>query len=483
MSDKQCHVTAISILIVTVFLCFSNIVGAGFVSDDFVLVNRVASEGYYSSWGGENGTAFFRPATTLSYLFDYSIWGINSTGFHITNLFWHCLAGIAVFLLFRVMMYRVSFRKPCLYGLLTGVLFLSLSSHSESVSWISGRADIIATALSLLSVFFYYRQLNNPSIFQATLALFLFFAGLMAKESVIITPLLWGIFLIYSAAKSRENLRRNLRLLLICLLITGVYLALRIIPGNGFFSNLRSGGFLDISGVNIPENLIRYTFRVFIPPLPVSLRQVVLSFPLLVPITLLLLLVPFGIALHRKATGKQKRILLLLIGCFFVSLLPVLSMKVSLFDTQSERFLYLPGVFAAGFLTVATVSLFKESRTSLVILVVLIFVQGIFLHRSNGNWRQAGRLCSSIVQSVSEYDADSILILAIPDSFRGAYVFRNGLNEAVTMFTGRESNYIVYCRISSYGDSLFLDNGNRINPYETQRTVISCVNGRMRTIQ
>jgi len=174
MSDKQCNSVAVLILLTVVALCFSGTAGAGFVSDDFVLVNRVAGEGYYSSWGGETGSVFFRPVTTLSYLCDFQMWGINPIGFHLTNLLWHFFAGLAVFFLFKTMMNRTGFKKPCLYAMLTAVLFLSLASHSESVAWVSGRTDIIATALCLASAFFYYRQLNKPSTFHAALALVFF---------------------------------------------------------------------------------------------------------------------------------------------------------------------------------------------------------------------------------------------------------------------------------------------------------------------
>lgn len=231
--------------------------------------------------------------------------------------------------------------------------------------------------------------------------------------------------------------------------------------------------------IDLAENLVRYMLRVMMPPFPLSLRGIVTENPIVVPLFLLALILPVSILLFRRAAPKQKNLLFLMAACFFVSLLPVLGMKASLFDTQSERFLYLPGVFATGFFTVAMISLFKERKLSLIVIVGTIFLQGIFLQRSNKNWVQAGKLCFGIAESVAEYDADCIYILAIPDSYHGAYVFRNGLNEAVTMLTAEESNYIVICRISSYGDSLFSGNEDRINLDETERTVITCVDGRI----
>ncbi|MCK5133444.1 MAG: hypothetical protein KAR40_14985 [Candidatus Sabulitectum sp.] len=482
MSDKQCYVIAVLILLATVTLCFSETLSTGFVSDDFVLVNRVAGEGYFSSWGGGNRSVFFRPATTLSYLCDFQVWGVNPVGFHLTNLLWHFFAGFAVFLLFLVLIKPVDAGRPCLHAILTSVLFLSLTSHSESVAWVSGRTDIIATTLCLASAFFYYRQLDKPSMLHAVLALVLFSAGLLAKESVIITPLLWGLLLVYSLAQGKETLRRNLFLLGLSALIAAGYLVLRIVLNEGLVSNMRSGGFLDLSAVGVAENFVRYTFRVLIPPLPSGWRMVITNNPVLVPLVLLVLTVPVFAVLHRRASRVQKRLLLVLAGCYIVSLLPVLSMKVSLFDTQSERYLYLPGVFAAGFLTVSVVSLLKKSKTVLFILALVIPGQVFFLQKSNENWKQAGRLCSSIAQSVSAYDADSVIILSIPDSYRGAYVFRNGLNDAVTMLTGEEADYTVVSKINFCGDSLYSEGESRIIP-DPSRTVLAFVNGRMERIR
>ena len=49
LSDKQCVLSAVLSILVAGILCFSATLDAGFVSDDFVLIHRTATEGYYSS--------------------------------------------------------------------------------------------------------------------------------------------------------------------------------------------------------------------------------------------------------------------------------------------------------------------------------------------------------------------------------------------------------------------------------------------------
>ena len=155
LSHKQCYFKTALLISAVAILCFFGVLKAGFFSDDFVLVHRIATEGYYSSWGGEENSTFFRPLTTFTYLTDFHLWGNNPTGFHLTNILWHLLSSSAVFLLFLYLFMKVPLEKPCLYALFSSVFFLSLTSHSESVSWVSGRTDVIATSFCLLSLFFF----------------------------------------------------------------------------------------------------------------------------------------------------------------------------------------------------------------------------------------------------------------------------------------------------------------------------------------
>lgn len=137
-------------------------------------------------------------------------------------------------------------------------------------------------------------------------------------------------------------------------------------------SSIKYGGFLELSPLILAENLVRYTWRVLVPPLPLSLREFITGNPLIVPLALLVLVLPSLVLAFKRATSETRSFLYLMAGCFIISLLPVLGMKVSLFDTQSERFLYLPSVFASGFFTVSMTSLFKRSRFLPVTLVSAI---------------------------------------------------------------------------------------------------------------
>jgi hypothetical protein len=280
MSARLCLFTVALILAAAVAVCFSDTIGAGFLSDDYYLVNRAGSEGFYSGWGGESGSLFFRPVVVLSFLTDVELWGNSPAGFHLTNLLWHWAAGYFLFMLTRAILASSGLAKPYLYSALAGVLFLVLASHSESVAWISGRTDIIASAFCIASLFFFHRQLRKRSMPASVLAVLLFLAGLLAKESVIITPLLWGILLAGEPSIERKgNLKRNLLLLVMSLLAAAVYLVFRMESGVGLLLSIRNSDLFSVSISGVSENIVRYSFRVFIPPLPSALRNFVTAYP------------------------------------------------------------------------------------------------------------------------------------------------------------------------------------------------------------
>jgi len=64
-------------------------------------------------------------------------------------------------------------------------------------------------------------------------------------------------------------------------------------------------------------------------------------------------------------------------------------------------------------------------RTATILLIALALVQGAFLHGSVTNWRRAGEICSELIREP---------VSNPPDTYRGAYVFRNGYREALTLF-------------------------------------------------
>ncbi len=251
-------------LLAPALLLLAETLSYGFMSDDFHLVYRIETEGFFCAWGGEGGDMYVRPLTVLTYFTDNMIYGLNPAGWHLTNVLWHLACSLLVFLLARVLL------KDRTAAFSAAYLFLLLACHSESVAWVSGRTDLLATAFCLGSILAFLRK--------SPWALFLFAAGLLAKESVLITPLLWFVLVV----KTPDWDFRAKRLFVISLVVVLVYTAARIVVSGGVPS-----GAGEVSFSVAAESIARYMFRVFVPPLSEAARPFLARNPLALPLFLL----------------------------------------------------------------------------------------------------------------------------------------------------------------------------------------------------
>ena len=146
----------LGLFLVAGFIAFSNVIDSWFLSDDFAQIGKLLGGDLSVVWGREHG-GFFRPLFILSYLIDTKIWGARPFGFHLTNVVLHSLNAFLTFMLsLRVVDdLKLSARTRRMISMGAGALFLFHPSHTEAVSWISGRADLIATFFCLASLLWF----------------------------------------------------------------------------------------------------------------------------------------------------------------------------------------------------------------------------------------------------------------------------------------------------------------------------------------
>ncbi len=437
-SDRSSKTRLICIAGIVLFsvVCYGSIISSYFLSDDFTLIGRVARDGMYWQWGEDTG-GFLRPVTVLSFLSDHAIWGFEPAGFHLTNILFHGMVGSAVFLISLLIFKEWGLTEKTLPAFLTACVFIALPSHSESVSWISGRTDVLAGASGLLSIYTFMLLLRRRSGLLLGLTIGLFMTAVLAKESALFIPAVWLAFVIayriteckFPSVHSRWAIASSALGLII------YFIARKILLGH-YVGGLGTERHLAIFSGQTLENLGRFAVRVFLPPLPQPNGFLTITFAFILGAGILAAIL---VARGRKIHLKKRVVHLILLGaCFFLSLLPVLTMKVSVQTTQSERFLYLPSAFAV-ILLCSLITLVPGRKTSAAILIVLAVLGFVFLQQVNTRWQTAGRLSLEITRMVSNENQDSVLILNLPDNFQGAYVLRNGLSEAVTLFHGREA--------------------------------------------
>ncbi|MBA7686547.1 hypothetical protein ES703_94997 [subsurface metagenome] len=177
------------------------------------------------SFSAKGDFFIYRPLSTLTFALDYRLWGLKPNWFHILNVLFHVLNGILIYLLMNALM------KHRLASLLTALIFVSHPVQTESVTWISGRSNLMFLTFFLLSLLFYigvHRTKGLKRVLYLLLSLISYAIGLLSKEMAITLPVVLMLFDFCFAEKERlRTIFRNVKYYLLFGLITWGYLYLR----------------------------------------------------------------------------------------------------------------------------------------------------------------------------------------------------------------------------------------------------------------
>ncbi|XP_074126746.1 protein O-mannosyl-transferase TMTC1 isoform X3 [Sminthopsis crassicaudata] len=211
-----------AVLLTTVCcLCYGNSLRGEFVHDDvWAIVNNPDVQTATSlSWGifandfwgkgmAENTShKSYRPLCILTFKLNVYLAGMNPFYFHAVNIILHCLVTL-------VLMYtcdKVVFKDHQL-GFVTALIFAVHPIHTEAVTGIVGRADVLACLLFLLAFLSYNRSMDllyigeclspTTSPFFLLLSLFLGTCAMLVKETGITV---FGVCLVYDLFSLPHN--------------------------------------------------------------------------------------------------------------------------------------------------------------------------------------------------------------------------------------------------------------------------------------
>jgi tetratricopeptide (TPR) repeat protein len=236
LSGTATSVAARSGLLLALMLAVVALTYAGVLSGDFVwddhpliegqpLVQELQSLSVYFGRGfwfdptHPLPHSFYRPLVTLSYALEWQLWGGRATGFHATNLFLHLVCCVLVFQLAR----RAG--ASAFAAAFGAALFGTLPRLSESVAWISGRTDVLASVGSLGAVLVYR---SDPAARGRRIAAGgLVLLGLLSKEVALASVLAIVVLEIGSHDETPRPWRRIAEHLLPVGLAVATYAVLR----------------------------------------------------------------------------------------------------------------------------------------------------------------------------------------------------------------------------------------------------------------
>jgi hypothetical protein len=374
-----------------------------FLSDDFVMLRHARTPFTLWTYTHGGGDGFFRPLIYDSFRLVWPWAGVDSFRWHLTGFALHAVNSILVLLLARVL----GFGRFAAW--FAGALFAIHATRPETVEWITGRYDLIATFFVLLALVLFLNEWR-------WLALIAMTAGLLCKESAYACPLL----LVLLAP-------RRWRAWMPFFVVAGALFLYRFWLFGGIGGYKTATGepqALSIGVVTVFKALVLRLWAVLFFPVnwSVSPDAVLLAVALVVYVGAMIWLC-WGPA------GSSRQKLVVAIGFVIVAALPPVQQLLIGADLQKARYLYLPSV---GFcLLFATLTQHRGRAGTAAAVAILAFNSVALFHNLTG-WHDAATQAKAYCAAEAEgrLDRDTT---PPPNSVNGVYLFQNGLPECIEM--------------------------------------------------
>ncbi len=299
--------------------------------------SRAFLRDYYASDLDRTGLGYYRPIAILSNELDYRWGGGGALWFHLTNLVLHVVATCCVFALAR----RLT-SSGVVAPVVAASLFALHPAHAESVAFISGRVDPLATVFVLVTLLWHFRaNASNRTWPWRVAAAGAWLCGLLSKEMAVTAPILAAVLETGTEGfPSRRDLKARAIRYVPYLVVAGVYLAARVTALGYLLAQSQEGAMLSVAKPFVA--LGTYLRWLVLPPFGLNLEPEPAGGSWLL-FAGLGVLAAFFVLLYVWRRGFKVE--LATASAAGLALLPVLQLK-PLETALSERFLYLPSSFA-----------------------------------------------------------------------------------------------------------------------------------------
>ena len=294
----------------------------------------------------------YHPLTIISYGLDYTFWGLNPKGYHLTNVLLHSLNTALVVLLSFALIdtarakgftVPMSDRTSLFVAAGTGLLFGTHPLHVESVAWVSERKDVLYAAFYLSGMMTYLKYTPSARQYYWITAIF-FLLSILSKPMAVTFPAIL-LLLDYYPLKRFSNEPGGVRLSKLLLeklaffalgfafsIITILSQTKALIAINELYWYERP--LLAIRG------LVFYLYKFILPIGLAPFYRADTSPAGLADIAAILLVA--GITFYCATTFWKKRLWTALWAYYIIALLPVLNLVQAGSQGAADRYTYMP---------------------------------------------------------------------------------------------------------------------------------------------
>ena len=165
------------------------------------LIPELFRHGYFYFEGKvvSDWSEYYRPLTSLTFALDYQFWKLDPFGYNLTNALLHAAVCILLFWLLDVLL------KNRTAAFFSSFLFSVHALHTEAVTYIASRGDLLGALLILACLLSYAARRLAAAVGFYALALF-------AKESTILLPIFVALMDFCFVRSSRRLLLKRMAL-------------------------------------------------------------------------------------------------------------------------------------------------------------------------------------------------------------------------------------------------------------------------------
>ncbi|MBC8176317.1 MAG: tetratricopeptide repeat protein [Deltaproteobacteria bacterium] len=347
------HLIAVLLISGVSWVVYFNCLKNDFVFDDIQLVvenYEIRSlKNIPAILGFDDGWPNYRPIRTLSYFIDYFISGLNPISYHISNVAYHILGTIFLYLIV------VQIAKNHRMAIFAGILFAIHPIHTDAVTYISGRRDVLSSLFYLMGFWLFLRYRNTNYKRYMAFACVAYVLGAFTKEMAVTLPL---IFLAYDFCfdidKGIKVLKKYKYQHLIFFVIVGMFAYYSIVVYSPAIIKAMKADILGYFLENVCLNLLTvlriwcFYIKLLFFPMTLNADYSFNAFPRSTSVfeiqTLFCLIFLSGVG-YLIFRFRHKKIVAFSALWFFITILPV-SGVIPHHEMVTEHYLYLP---SAGF--------------------------------------------------------------------------------------------------------------------------------------
>lgn len=395
------------------FLLYLPVIDKYFVSDDFKVLSRVCLDQIILI------KRFFRPLSDATIYLNYLAGGFHPLIFNSFNLLLH---GLNAFLLYQFCL-KIRLTPDGIlskqFAFLAAVLFMTYPFHNEGVVWLLGRGASMSCVFALSGMLAALSQYRLSKRILLTCSCY--FIGLLAYESIMLFPVI-VLLLVWIAGASRKEKA----LWVIGLLLTlFIHLTVRTLI-SGSIAGLYGEGFFKSDATLYLLNIAKTAGRLILPPTGEAAWLIYIYMLILIAVTVLSFFL-----IRQKSRSPLMKVLTGLFFCLCLACITPVFSGISTNSSESDRMLYFPSVFLCVIVSILLTFFITGRWKKLLICGLLLAYNIFFLEKNNFHWAIAGESSQSLIKLLKNKPAGKTYVMDIPEEYKGAYIFRQGLNDAL----------------------------------------------------